>query len=213
MNYQAQWFGKTDYIKSLQEMQLTAEKSRLTGDIYVMGFEYDAVVTLGLRANKDLQTTEHSGFPVVLVNRGGLATLHNPGQAVIYPIVPIKKLKIFAKKWVETITNVTQKTLDKCNIIVLSKEIGVFTKNGKIASIGININKGVSTHGIAINVSNNTDDFKKIIPCGNALQTFDRVANYKNITTSDYFELWQSEFRQYMISHLEQNLTNTSLTL
>lgn len=191
-------------------MERVAHTAKTTGALNLLGFEYERTITLGRRASQ-------SGFistrntPVVTVSRGGLATLHNPGQTVIYPVVPLKQFGLFAKEWVYLLTEITQKTLNKCNITIISPNAGLFTKQGKIASIGIDIKGGISTHGIAINVNNKLEDFREIIPCGIADQPFDQVSNYKDLSTQEYFDLWAKEFRSSFAAYVGENLTNTRL--
>jgi lipoate-protein ligase B len=84
-----------------------------TGFPVVLGFEYYPVVTLGKRAelNEELLGTRDElvarGFEIAETDRGGQATLHSPGQLVIYPIVPIQKLKISVRDYVAALEDAT----------------------------------------------------------------------------------------------------------
>lgn len=207
----SQWFGKTDYTHSLKIMDSKAQAAKQSGFGYVLGFEYDTTITMGMRAHKELSgiPQQIDSIPVVPVSRGGLVTLHNPGQAVIYPVVPIKKWNIFAKQWVEVLTDVTEKSLSKCNIIVSDKNAGVFSKIGKVASIGIDLKGGVSTHGIAVNIGNDLSEFSKITPCGISHAVFDRVGDHCDITTEEFFALWAQEFASAVEPFLSQSLTKS----
>lgn len=199
----------------MEIMTKAAEQALNTGAISLLGFEYPQTITLGRRAHATPEAwrTALSNTPLIPVSRGGLATLHNEGQCVIYPIVPIKKYGLFAKEWVHLLTQTTKEALEKCNIIVESTNAGVFTPIGKIASIGIDLKKGVSTHGIAINISNNLSDFSQIIPCGIAGQVFDRVHEYNSISTEDFFALWSRCFKERFAPYRGRHLTNTSVNL
>lgn len=212
MTLTSRWHGKTQFVESMKLMEETAQQALSLGRATLLGFEYPRTITLGRRAHGDTAGLDGS-IPFIQVSRGGLATLHNEGQCVIYPIVPIKQYGIFAKEWVQLLTSVTKLSLEKCNIIVESTSNGVFTPIGKIASIGIDIKKGVSTHGIAINVSNLLSDFAHIIPCGIADQVFDRVGNYESKTPEEFFDLWCSDFENcfapYKRRSLDEHAHNT----
>ncbi len=214
MTLNTHWYGPTEYHSSLQIMDASAESARTSGALTLLGFEYDTLITLGRRAHGQLEILSASeSVPVINVPRGGLATLHNRGQCVIYPVVPLKKQQLFAREWVNILTTVTKNTLEKCNIIVNSTNNGVFTPIGKIASIGIDIKGGVSTHGIAINISNNLSEFSRIIPCGIANQIFDRVSDHKTVSPEDFFKLWSAEFLDCFAPYTRRSLTNTSTAL
>ncbi len=197
-----------DYQTSMKLMAQAFEKAREEGSMTLLGFEYERVITLGLRATQsDKNYVLCESTEVQRIHRGGLATLHNQGQCVIYPITPFKKLGFTTRHWVEFLLLTTSKTLKSCNIIVVSQEAGIFTQKGKIASIGLGLKEGVSTHGIAVNISNNLIDFNKIIPCGTEGQIFDKVSEYKDVHCQDFFNLWCQEFQESLLIHAEHTLT------
>src|SRR5688500_698623 len=95
------WLGTFDYVKSLelqQQIQLNAE-----ADPAILGLEHPLTITLGRRGDplKDVlvgfKTLREKAIPVVAVDRGGQATLHHPGQLVIYPILSLRKMQMGAK--------------------------------------------------------------------------------------------------------------------
>jgi lipoyl(octanoyl) transferase len=210
MLWTSHWYGKTEYSQSMKIMEACAIQAGASGAGEILGFEYDRIITLGIRGTSE-DISESTNIPIVSVQRGGQATVHNPGQLIVYPVFPIKKQGLFAKEWVSTINEATIRSLSLCNIIVISQNNGIYTSFGKIASIGINIKRGVSTHGIAINLSNNLDDFSQIIPCGVAGQKFDQVAAYKNVPLEEFFELWCKEFSRVLERRCDDTLTRTHL--
>lgn len=184
-------------------MAQAADKAASSGDVTLLGFEYDRLITLGLRANEQFQEMVFcSETPIYKINRGGLATLHNKGQAIIYPVTAIKKMGFSTRQWVEFVSRVTAQSLSKCNIIIESQNYGIFSNKGKISSIGFSLKKGISTHGVSINVCNDLTDFKKIIPCGSRLQQFDKVSHYVDRSTEDVFHLWCEEFMRELAHSL-----------
>jgi len=205
-NFSARWLGRLEYEKALAMQLNLREQVRETGIGVILGLEHPDVITLGVRG-KEADILHRGDTPVVNTSRGGQATFHNPGQLVIYPICPIQAWGIGVRDWVDLLMKATQKTLKKCNIIVINQNNGLHTKNGKIASVGINIKKGISAHGIAVNISNNLAGFELIKACGIDRQPMDRVENFFNITTNVFFEAWCADFEALLKAKTEGFLT------
>ena len=147
--------------KDLRE-QIALNKS----DDSLIIVEHDHIYTLGKNANPNNILIDNC--KVVQTDRGGDVTYHGPGQLVIYPIFNLKKKNIGVKSYVQKIEKIIQLTLDDFNIDshVPFKETGVWTNNKKIASIGIHVSRGVTMHGLAINVTTDLSYFDHIISCG-----------------------------------------------
>lgn len=97
----------------------------------------------------------------------------------------------------------------------VSKNNGCFTESGKIASIGITVSKGISRHGVAINVSNELQNFDLFDACGMRGQKMDRVHNYNsNISTEELFAIWCDSFNRLTGSTImttNESLNSSSL--
>ena len=128
--------------------------------------EHDHVYTLGKNANSGNILNEVC--QVIKTERGGDVTYHGPGQLVAYPIIDLKKRQIGVKTYVNKIERLISKTLEEYGLSthVPKQETGVWVNDRKIASIGIHISKGVTIHGLAINVNTNLSYFDNIISCG-----------------------------------------------
>lgn len=128
--------------------------------------EHDHVYTLGKNANSSNILNEVC--EVIKTERGGDVTYHGPGQLVAYPIIDLKKRQIGVKTYVQQIEQLISKTLEEYGLSthVPKQETGVWVNDRKIASIGIHISKGVTIHGLAINVNTNLSYFDNIISCG-----------------------------------------------
>jgi lipoyl(octanoyl) transferase len=100
------------------------------------------------------------------VKRGGDVTYHGPGQLVGYPIVDVRRLG--ARRFVEGLEASLVDCLASMGVDARRKRgcVGVWTPKGKIASIGVRLSRGISTHGFALNVSNDLAPFARIHPCG-----------------------------------------------
>lgn len=178
-------------MKAQEEALLQVEES---GQMQIHGFEFDPVVTLGVRGKKDKDLMGLlEGFEVVSTKRGGEATIHNPGQLVIYPVVPIRKMKMGVSDYVCLLTKATKSFLKSFEIDSITKEEpGLYTDKGKIALFGIQVKRGITQHGIAINISNDLSCFEAIRVCGVSDQSMDRIENHSsNINLEESLFLWQ----------------------
>ena len=129
----------------------------------------------------------------IKTNRGGKITYHGPGQLVFYFVLNLNKREKNIKKLLTNIENTIIDTLKVYNILCFSdrKNIGIWFKNksgkiDKIAAIGIKVKKWIAYHGFALNISNNLDVYKKIVPCGiknKGVTNLKKIKkqNYKNI--------------------------------
>jgi lipoyl(octanoyl) transferase len=108
------------------------------------------------------------GIDVVDTNRGGKVTYHGPGQLVGYTIMRVADVVAH----VRTLEDAIVGALSDCSISAHSRAdegpayTGVWVQDRKIASIGVHVSRGVTTHGFAINVHNDLEPFTWIVPCG-----------------------------------------------
>ncbi len=172
----ADW-GLTDYARAFVR-QAELVQARLDGrgcDTLIL-VEHPNTVTLGRRATgSDLYFPEPyfsaHGVSLQKINRGGLATAHEPGQMVVYPIIELKKKDL---RWfVDHFLNVVVSFLADYGIHGYLKvgEPGVWVDNRKICSFGIALKKWISSHGIALNINNSLKTFDMIVPCGRPGET------------------------------------------
>ena len=128
--------------------------------------EHPLTYTGGVRFNK--KDILDKNIDVILTNRGGKITVHNPGQIIIYFVINLNKRKRDIRKFVRTIESSIIQFLRKYDVNSKKdkKNIGIWVKDKKIAAIGIRIKKWIAYHGCSININNNLNDYKKINPCG-----------------------------------------------
>ena len=139
----------------------------------------------------------------IKTNRGGKVTYHGPGQLVFYFVIDLKKRDINIKKLISVIEKTIIKTLKEYKIETFSdrKNIGIWHKNesgkiNKIAAIGIKIRKWIAYHGFAINISNDLNVYKKIIPCG----IRDRgVVNLNKIKNQNYKSIKKNLINNFLL--------------
>ena len=214
-----QWLGLFDYVKSLEmqnEAILNAEQ-----DPIVFGLEHPATITLGRRGDpiKDIKvgfkTLREKSIPIVAVERGGQATYHNKGQLVIYPVISLRAFKLGVKDYVAILEDVTKKLLMSYGLTACCKgdEPGLFTIKGKIAFYGVRVSRGITSHGLAINVSNDLDEFSMIRSCGKATEHFAKLSDF--IDPGPSLETLFSEWSHLFLEDLglTQRAESQSLTL
>jgi len=140
--------------------------------------EHPAVVTLGRRTEptRFLRTEPaeltRRGVELVQSDRGGDITFHGPGQIVAYPILRLLDYRLSVGGYVHTLERIVIDTLKQIGISSYTdpQAVGVWTRDGgeaaKICSIGVRIRKGVTMHGLALNVTTDMSGFGLIVPCG-----------------------------------------------
>jgi lipoyl(octanoyl) transferase len=178
------WLGTFDYVKALELQENVQQNAE--DDPAILGLEHPLTITLGRRGDplKDVlvgfKTLREKAIPVVAVDRGGQASLHHPGQLVIYPIVSLRKLRMGARRYVEILEDSTKQLLARYGITACCRgdEPGLYTLRGKIAAFGVRISRGVTSHGVAINVKNNLQEFAMIRSCGKSSEQFSRMFDF-----------------------------------
>jgi lipoate-protein ligase B len=162
--------GVVPYGEAL-ELQLRLREARQADEIgdTLLLLEHPPVYTRGRRTEAhDLPMGEEwyraQGIEVHDADRGGRVTYHGPGQLVGYPIMRIHDVPAYIR------------TMEQAVIAALADEeieaevreglTGIWAGDGKIGSIGVHVNRGVTTHGFAVNVDNDLQPFEWIVPCG-----------------------------------------------
>ncbi len=141
--------------------------------------EHPPVITYGRRPGAmgnvlaSAEQLAERGVEVVQSDRGGDVTFHGPGQIVAYPIVRLADHGLSISGYVHRLEQIVIAVLGDCGIAAHTDPgaIGVWTRDdhgelAKIAAIGVRIQRGVSMHGVALNVEVDLDYFRLIVPCG-----------------------------------------------
>jgi lipoyl(octanoyl) transferase len=172
----APWLGRVSYDDAVA-LQAEAASKAAAGEESLLLLEHDPVFTLGRNASaRDVIFTPERCRELGIVlresNRGGKITYHGPGQLVGYPILSLSPDRKDVKRYVRDLEEVLLRTLAGFGIRaerspVKERVTSVWVGNDKIAAIGIHIARWVTTHGFALNV---TDEplprFAGIVPCG-----------------------------------------------
>jgi lipoyl(octanoyl) transferase len=157
---------------AIQEMLRQRRQAEELPDALLL-LEHPPVYTRGRRSSAgDLPFGEDfyraKGIDVVDTDRGGQLTYHGPGQLVGYPIMRIHDVH----RHLRTIEDAIIDALAGTGVTARSRHeegidyTGVWVRNRKIASIGVHVSRGVSTHGFAVNVHNDLQPFSSVVACG-----------------------------------------------
>ena len=155
-----------NYKKALKFLEKRVSLVESGGRELVWFLEHPITYTAGIRS-KDEEILDKS-ITVIKTNRGGKITLHNPGQQIVYFVLNLNKRKKDIRNLVRQIENIIIKFLSIYKVKSNSdkKNIGIWIKDKKVAAIGIRVSRWVAYHGFSINIKNNLNDYKKILPCG-----------------------------------------------
>jgi lipoyl(octanoyl) transferase len=166
--------GTIEYRQALdlQERVRAARQADQLPDV-LLTLEHFPVYTRGRRsAPGELPMGEEwyltQGFEIVDTDRGGKITYHGPGQLVGYPIVRVDDVVAY----VRALERALVAALEQEGIAARARPedgpdfTGVWAQDRKIASIGVHVARGVTTHGFAVNVENDLQPFNWIVPCG-----------------------------------------------
>ena len=151
--------------------------------------EHNEVFTAGT-SYKENEIIDKS-IRILKTNRGGKITYHGPGQLICYFVLDLRKNKDI-RKFITIIEKTIIQTLKfyKIETFPDRDNIGIWHKYNnevkKIAAIGIRVSKWIAYHGFAININNDLENYKKIIPCGISDKG---VTNLKSILDQDYSNL------------------------
>jgi lipoate-protein ligase B len=153
-------------------LQARLRERRQAGELpdLLLVLEHPPVYTKGKRTQPgDLPMDENwyreRGIDVCETDRGGRVTYHGPGQLVAYPVMQVERVSDFVHAMERAIVS----ALSDEGIAADVREhphTGIWIGDAKIASIGVRVSGGVSTHGLAVNVDNDLTPFEWIVPCG-----------------------------------------------
>ncbi|ABP50754.1 MULTISPECIES: lipoyl(octanoyl) transferase LipB [Pyrobaculum] len=156
--------GRTKYQEAWALMKrIHDEVASGVSEEMILVTEHDHVITVGRHGR--LNNVLRRELPIYVVERGGDATYHGPGQAVVYPVV---RLRGGVRSYLWALEEAVIRTLDKYGISAGRREDhrGVWVGGKKIASVGIAVERGVAYHGVAVYVNPHMEYFYHINPCG-----------------------------------------------
>ena len=165
--------------------------------------EHEEIYTAGTSYSKT--DIIDKSIKIIETNRGGKITCHGPGQLICYFVLDLRNKKDI-RKFINSIERTIIETLKTFDIETFADKdnIGIWhNENGnikKVAAIGVRVKKWIAYHGFAININNNLDQYKKIIPCGIKDKG---VSNLNKIKNQDY-----SKLKDLLVEKFISNLEN-----
>ena len=178
------YFSAIDLLeKRLEDLYKNKDKEL----IWIL--EHDEIFTAGT-SYKENEILDNS-IDLIKTNRGGKITCHSPGQLICYFVLDLREKKDI-RKFISCIEKTIIETLKEYKIETFSDKdnVGIWYKKNKtvkkVAAIGVRVKKWIAYHGFAVNINNNLNQYKKIIPCGIKDKG---VTNLISIAKNDYSNL------------------------
>ena len=177
-----------DAKKMMEERLLNVDQNKSNELIWTL--EHPDIYTAGTSYSES--DILDKSIKILETNRGGKITYHGPGQLICYFVIDLKKRKKDIRNFITIIEKTIIDTLQFFNIETFSdkENIGIWYKDNeqtkKVAAIGVRISKWIAYHGFSININNNLEKYKAIIPCGIKDKG---ITNLKQIKDQDYREL------------------------
>jgi lipoate-protein ligase B len=167
--------GPVDYRAAQQLQTDLVERrrhNRLDRDLFLVT-EHPPVFTLGRRGGRNhLLVSDdflaNRDIEVVPAERGGVITYHGPGQLVLYPIIDLRRARLTAADYVSFLEEVMLRLARDWGVTAerTPRNRGIWKRGRKLGSVGIAIRRGISFHGLALNVNPSLEPFTWINPCG-----------------------------------------------
>jgi lipoate-protein ligase B len=156
----------------LQQGLMQARAEGRIGDVLLL-LQHPSVFTIGrFRGGADIivaqETLARDGVAIFHTNRGGGVTYHGPGQLVGYPIVNLRENGLGVREYIERLETAIIKLLLALGLQGhrVAEYPGVWVGEKKVCSIGIHVSHYITTHGFALNVTDDLRYFRYIRPCG-----------------------------------------------
>jgi lipoyl(octanoyl) transferase len=205
----AVWLGRIGFDEALALQESAARRVSAGGEETLFLLEHNPVFTLGRNASASdiLFTPERCrqlGIEVHETNRGGKVTYHGPGQLVGYPVLDLSPDRRDVKRYVTDLEEVIIRALADFGIsaarsLLRERVTSVWFGNDKIAAIGVHLSRWITTHGLALNVTDEPlENFRGIVPCGIAdggVTSMERVLG-KRLALTEVAEAVRARFAE-----------------
>jgi lipoate-protein ligase B len=197
-----EWLGRRSYSDVHAYMKEVLGR-RISGEApdSLLLVEHHPVYTVGRRRNAVQSVHTPGDVPVVMVERGGDATFHGPGQLTAYPICALPPHRQDLHAWLHGLEHVTDAVLARWGIQGArdARNTGVWVEGTKIAAVGIACRRWVTWHGVALNLDVDLQYFQRLDPCGMSSSLVTRVADHTAECPDirDAAEQFASEFRTW----------------
>jgi len=184
VDLRVRWLGRMDFAAALALQEETVLKKRHDDSLedQLLLLEHEPVYTIGRTPDRSsLSPRRTAGLvrraeagagdlphALFVINRGGQATYHGPGQLMGYPIIDLRRCGQDLHKYLRWLEQLLIDLLGEHDIAASRREslTGVWVGDRKIASIGVGVRHWITMHGFALNVRGDLSPFNHIVPCG-----------------------------------------------
>ena len=175
------WLGRMEFQRALalQEEIVLEKREDPSVEDQLLLLEHEPVYTIGRTPDRSSLSAPgrilrgevgaaHLPYPLFVINRGGQATYHGPGQLMGYPIIDLRRCGQDLHRYLRWLEQSLMDLLAKYGIAAARREslTGVWVGDRKIASIGVGVRHWITMHGFALNVCGDLSPFNHIVPCG-----------------------------------------------
>ena len=159
--------GRRDYLPTWQAMREFTDRRTAETPSELWIVEHPAVFTQG-QAGRAEHLLDPGDIPVVQTDRGGQITYHGPGQLVVYLLISLREAGVGIRRLVGVMEQAIVGLLAVRGVTAEARPDapGVYVEGRKIASLGLRVRRGCTYHGLALNVCNDLEPFRRINPCG-----------------------------------------------
>ena len=209
LDYRPAWQLQADLVAARRDGRIRAN--------IILTLEHPSVFTMGRRGGLEYllvseDCLKQSGIPVVQVERGGFITYHGPGQLVLYPIIDLEAERFKVVDLVAALEEIMIRTAADWGVAAQRNPAnrGVWVGPKKLGSIGIAVRRGISFHGMALNVNLDLTPFSWIQPCGlsGVAMTSMRQESLRQIPMAEV----RRAVRSHAASVFEARLTDSNLS-
>jgi lipoyl(octanoyl) transferase len=184
VDLRVRWLGKMEFQRALalQGEIVSKKHEHPSQEDQLLLLEHEPVYTIGRTPDRSSLSAcrtvgrihhvepgaAHLPHPLFVINRGGQATYHGPGQLIGYPIIDLRRCGKDLHKYLRWLEQSLIKLLAEHGIAARRREslTGVWVGDRKIASIGVGVRHWITMHGFALNVCGDLSPFNHIVPCG-----------------------------------------------
>lgn len=183
MRAELTFLGRTTFTDALaRQREAHARLVEGTGPPTILVTEHESVYTVGRGGVKRrfgegdparYPSVRDSALEVVELHRGGDVAWHGPGQVVVYPVLPLKRLGLSLIGYLRALERAGVDALGSCGVAAYTRKrlTGIWTRtpdggHGKVGFIGVGCRRWITYHGLALNVSCDLAPFGRIVPCG-----------------------------------------------
>jgi len=167
MNVVVRHRGDMAYTEALADMRKFVDSRAADGADEIWLLQHAPVFTQG-QGGRAVHVHDTGDIPLVQSDRGGQVTYHGPGQLIAYTLMDLHRAGLGPRELVRRIESAIIATLARLDISGSRRPgaPGVYVEGAKIAALGLRIRRGMSYHGLSLNVDVDLEPFTRIDPCG-----------------------------------------------